>query len=539
LPPVKIYFQSSFMPKLIEVALPIKEISAENVRDKSIRHGHISTLHLWWARRPLPVCRAVVFASLIPDPDSHDCPQAFRQACQILLGPEANPGDPYKPYADIPYTPEIDPLPDTPRNRLLAFIGKFSDKYIQNQSQGKATEPKETLSPYSLIKWENKNNPQILAIARKLIFVAHNAASGKSAEALLAEYQALYAAIQEAEQSLYSIPDRHLPSPEVEQKEETLQKAIEAFLQKMPKVFDPFAGGGAIPLEAARLGCNSFGNDLNPVAHIIQRASLEFPQRFGKRIVYTAKAYQDLYGEKALAAWRQKNPASAFGPNTLITLPNRLAHDVEYYAHIMLQGAEEKIGRYYPLGPQGRKPIAYYWARVARCANPTCGAEVPLLKQFYLCNKPNKKIHLFPIIEGKNIRFEIREGECKLEGWLKRANLKCPCCGSLVEAKKLKEQFIQKSAYETLLAVIEEGEGGKTYRLPAQEEIDIIKEISTPLNPPREMMPVAFTRSMSSCTWGVTEWGQLFSPRQLLALQTLLEELEVLKQGPLNPCYPL
>src|SRR5687767_15885040 len=105
--------------KLIEVAMPIKEISAESVRDKSIRHGHISTLHLWWARRPLPVCRAVVFASLVPDPEDEHCQQAFRDAVEILLGKENNLGDPYKPYDDIPYTSAIDRMEDTHRNRLL------------------------------------------------------------------------------------------------------------------------------------------------------------------------------------------------------------------------------------------------------------------------------------------------------------------------------------------------------------------------------------------------------------------------------------
>src|SRR5207302_7127627 len=99
-------------PRLIEVALPIREISAESVRDKSIRHGHISTLHLWWARRPLPVCRAVVFASLVPDPLDENCPQAFKDSIEILLGKENNLGDPYHPYKDIPWTSVFDPMED-------------------------------------------------------------------------------------------------------------------------------------------------------------------------------------------------------------------------------------------------------------------------------------------------------------------------------------------------------------------------------------------------------------------------------------------
>ena len=118
--------------KLIEVAMPVKEISAESVRDKSIRHGHISTLHLWWARRPLPVCRAVVFASLVPDPMDDNCPQAFRDAVEILLGKNKNPGDPYKTYEDIPWTAVFDPMDDDLRNRLQMFIGKFTPEMQQH-----------------------------------------------------------------------------------------------------------------------------------------------------------------------------------------------------------------------------------------------------------------------------------------------------------------------------------------------------------------------------------------------------------------------
>src|ERR1017187_10347801 len=145
--------------KLIEVAMPIKEISAESVRDKSIRHGHISTLHLWWARRPLPVCRAVVFASLVPDPNDANCPQIFRDAVKILLGKENDQiGDPYKPYDDIPYTAAIDKMEDNLRNRLLMFIGKFSDEFCRNEKAGKITASNKQLSDASLIKWDNKNN---------------------------------------------------------------------------------------------------------------------------------------------------------------------------------------------------------------------------------------------------------------------------------------------------------------------------------------------------------------------------------------------
>lgn len=168
--------------KLIEVALPIKEISAESVRDKSIRHGHISTLHLWWARRPLPACRAIVFASLVPDPMDDNCPEAFKDAVQALLNPQTDPiaQHNYKPYSDIPYTAIVDPMDDNCRNRLMMFIGKFSDKCQQNMLDGKSTAPKEQLTDSSLIKWENRDNKNVLRIARELIFVAYNSERDRS-----------------------------------------------------------------------------------------------------------------------------------------------------------------------------------------------------------------------------------------------------------------------------------------------------------------------------------------------------------------------
>ena len=164
--------------KLIEVVMPIREVSAESVRDKSIRHGHISTLHLWWARRPLPVCRAVVFASLVPDPDDPACPPVFQEAVRQLLGPLEDGRDPYKPYDDIPYTSAVDPMADTLRNRLLMFIGKYSDAYIDNAQLGKPDPAAgKLLSDFSLVKWETRRNPDILNKARKLIFVAHQVQS--------------------------------------------------------------------------------------------------------------------------------------------------------------------------------------------------------------------------------------------------------------------------------------------------------------------------------------------------------------------------
>jgi putative DNA methylase len=533
--------------KLIEVAMPIKEISAESVRDKSIRHGHISTLHLWWARRPLPVCRAVVFASLVPDPEDENCPQAFRDAIELLLGSKEKPlieqglpHDPYQTYKDIPWTAVYDPMEDTLRNRLQMFIGKFSEP-MQEHLMGKAIKPgaKDMLSGASLIKWDNKNDDTIIGKARKLIWVAHNTSSGKIAKALLADFDTAYKAIKTAENELYSIADRHIATEEVQTKETALQQTIDAFQDKMPKVFDPFAGGGAIPLEAARLGCKTYGNDINPVAHIIQKGSLEFPQKYGKPITYSNAEFTILYGEKAFQKIPNEWKTFSAGNVTGVRIPNRLSFDVEYFAKKLLAESEKEIGHLYPSRTvvdtktqkkKQVKPIAYYWARVGSCSNPSCNAKIPLLKQFYLANTNSKKVFLKPKVKDNTIEFSIEEGVTNEEGWVSRGNLTCPCCGNATDVKTLKKQFLSNKTSERLLAVIWESDHGKEYRLPSEEDIKSIDNLPMDgIERPAERMPVEYTQALPSCTWGLETWGGMFAPRQLLAIQTLVKNLNFQK----------
>lgn len=515
--------------KLIEVALPIKEISAESVRDKSIRHGHISTLHLWWARRPLPVCRAVVFASLVPDPLDDNCPEVFLYAVEMLLNTGLGKIH-YKPYKDIPYTNVVDEMEDNRRNRLMMFIGKFSEKCQTNMLAGKATSPKEQLDDWSLIKWENKNNPKILRIARELIFVAYQSDKRPDAswETLHAEFNRLYDAIPKAEEALYTIKDRHIETERVKLREAELQAAIEAFQNEMPSVFDPFAGGGAIPLEAARLGCRSFGNDINPVAHIIERGSAEFPQKYGKPIVYSLKEFQRLYGEKGIEM-TQETDRGIIVENGLVKIPNRLAFDVEYYAKKILAETEKEVGYLYPADEKGNKPVAYYWARTAKCSNPSCGAEVPMLKQFYLCNTPRKKVYLNPIIKGTDIQFEIKKGNCEhLKGWNNRGNIICPCCGNLTSIDSVKAQFKTTGIPIQMLAVISETENGKNYRIPTLKE----RSLTAPKmeDRPKDRMAVENNRNFNTPGWGIDNYGDMFSDRQLFTLQTFVDKIRLLEE---------
>jgi adenine-specific DNA methylase len=382
--------------KLIEVALPIKEISAESVRDKSIRHGHISTLHLWWARRPLPACRAIIFSSLIPDPLDDNCPEQFKEAVSYLLGNESNFGDPYKPYEDIPYTAAIDLMDDNLRNRLMMFIGKYSDEYCKNELKGKVTASLNVLDNNSLIKWDNKNNEEIINKARKLIWVSHNSSSALSLKELLSDFDKCYNDIKTSENELYTLPDRHIKSKLVSEKELKLKVAIEEFQNKMPKVFDPFAGGGALPLEAARLGCKSYGNDINPVAHIIQKGGLEYPQKFGKQLILSKNEFILKYGENEFNKTDNSNYIIENGEPRYVVIKNRLSFDIEYYANKIITSTYNEIGKFYPKNNNNETPIAYYWARVGRCSNLSCKAELPLLRGFYLVNTPTKQIYLNP-----------------------------------------------------------------------------------------------------------------------------------------------
>lgn len=497
--------------------MPIKEISAESVRDKYIHHGHISTLHIWWARRPLPVCRAAVFASLVFDPLDEHCPFAFVDAVRDLLGNDSR----LIPYKDIPYTAGVDRMEDNLRNRLLMFVAKFSDKSQQDMINGSALS-KDSLQDYSLVKSESKDNEQILTLARKLIWIAYNSERfpEKSYTQLSNAFQIAYDAIFSAEEQLYSIINRHIVSADVVSCEEKLRDAIDSFQTNMPSVFDPFAGGGAIPLEAARLGCRSFGNDINPVAHIIEKGSLEFPQLYGKPITYTRKEFDILYGDLGGIMLAEKGLA-IFSKET-VSLSNRLAFDVEYHARKCLLDAREKIGNIYP-SHNGKSPVAYYWARTVRCSNPSCNAEIPMLKQFYLSNNTRHKVYMNPIINGSSIDFEIKHGTCSLKGWNNRGNITCPCCGSTVSIDDVKAQSNATGLGLRLIARIEDNGKGKEYYLADKSD-----NPSIDINP--DSISTTFMQRNSgggdTFSWGITKWTQLFLNRQLYAISTLADIIQ-------------
>ena len=523
--------------KLIEVALPIKEISAESVRDKSIRHGHISTLHLWWARRPLPVCRAIVFASLVPDPLDENCPEAFKWAVQVLLA-DGNNAIEYKPYKDIPYTAIIDEMEDNLRHRLMMFIGKFSDKCQTNMIAGKSTPPKEQLSDGSLIKWENKNNPKILRMARELIFVAYQSDRRPDAtwEQLHEEFNKLYDAIPVAEKNLYDLPNRHIETEEVKQREAELKEAIEVFQNEMPSVFDPFAGGGAIPMEAARLGCRSYGNDINPVAHIIERGSADFPQKYGKPIVYCLEDFKRIYGEEGIKITQEKDNGIIV-ENGYVHIPNRLAFDVEYYAIMLIKQTKNKTNHLYYI-KDGKRPSVYHWVKYAKCANSSCNKYVPLFKQLYFSkprnNKKSERIKHFHInLQNENV--EIVSGDTNEKATVNRGVVSCPYCGGITDITKVKEQFVNKSIKEKIIALVYDSASGKEFVEPQLECSELFNKIPEQPIPNEKLQPNSAGGDILS--WGYSKWGELFNKRQLQVLYTFSESLKELSISHTNKEY--
>jgi len=484
-------------PRLIEVALPIREISAESVRDKSLRHGHISTLHLWWARRPLAVARAVVFASFVPDPDHPDCPPEFRQAALRSLKEQVPPvlqayrrgcrlhqsPDPYRPYNG---------MEDTLRNRLLMFIAHWSPEWLAFE-HGESTRqpgPAEMLDDRSLVKWEtsdpkNEQGRAVLDIARELMRLANDG--------------------------------------------------------KPPVMLDPFSGGGAIPLEAARLGCQAIANDYNPVAYLILRATCEFPQKFGK--AGKRMVEREEYGKTIQEE---------------VEVPNVLAYDVELLAKQILERARQRIGHLYPVGEDGLPVVSYLWARTVQCSNPSCRAEIPLLKSFLICDKPGKRIAIAPLIKDKVISFQIVKNQNiqRTDGTMiekGRGDVTCLICNQTIPVADIRRAGIENRLSERPVAVITESSQGKEYRALVQSDLSAINEsilLANKLERPNELILSEITGSdenisnstgIRSHLYGMKTWGSLFNPRQLVAIQTFIDEmqnvLEELKQQDFDSTY--
>jgi len=394
--------------KLIEVALPLEAINEASAREKSIRHGHPSTLHLWWARRPLAAARAVIFASLVDDPDSPDALPAFVDACrQLPKGPNANTND-------------------TPRMRLFDFIER-------------------------LVQWESTTDEKILSTARELINIATEG--------------------------------------------------------NPPPLLDPFAGGGSIPLEAQRLGLEAHASDLNPVAVMINKAQIEIPPRFANMPPVNPRDRERMSSSEG---WK-----GAAG----------LAADVRYYGEWMRDRAWERIGHLYPKH-NGETVIAWIWARTVKSPNPAVDVHVPLVKNFVLSTKKGKEAWVEPIIDlsSKQITYVVHHTKGNPpEGTVERAGGRCLISGVPIPLDYIREEGQAGRLGARLMAVVTEGASGRNYHPPSpeQEQIAQVKLRDDVLKTylPEQALGFRVQR------YGMAKHSDLFSPRQLLALETFVSLL--------------
>jgi len=419
--------------KLIEVALPLEAINQASAREKSIRHGHPSTLHLWWARRPLAAARAVIFAQMVDDPAS--VPEEFP-------------------------TPEAQ---EKERQRLFQIIEE-------------------------LVQWENTTNEEVLQKAREEIW-----------------------------KSWRRTCRDHAGHP----------RAAELFNpDKLPAFHDPFAGGGALPLEAQRLGLQAYASDLNPVAVLINKAMIEIPPRFAGQPPVNPEARR----EKTLLAreWR-----GARG----------LAEDVRYYGQWMRDEAERRIGHLYPkievtpemaadrpdlkpLVGQQLTVIAWLWARTVKSPNPAFAhVDVPLASTFMLSTKPGKEAYIEPVIENGGYRFTVKLGKPKEPEAAKngtsagkRAAFKCLMSGTPIPYDYIRNQGQAGRMGARLMAIVAEGPNGRVYLPPTPEHEAIARE-ARPTWKPEVALP-ANPRDFKTPLYGLTTYADLFTPRQLEALTT-------------------
>lgn len=433
--------------KLIEVALPLDDINEASGREKSIRHGHPSTIHLWWARRPLAAARAVLFAQLVNDPGGNRG-----------YGPGMT-----KAQAQIE------------RDRLFDIIRR-------------------------LVQWENTNNENVLAEAREEVWKSWR----ETCEL-----------------------NRNHP------------KAAELFnSNELPAFHDPFAGGGAIPLEAQRLGLESNASDLNPVAVLLNKAMIEIPPRFVGQSPVGPVPINEKQG-KLTQDW-----SSVRG----------FAEDIRRYGAWMTEEAHSRIGHLYPpidipkeLGGGKAKVIAWLWARTVKSPNPAFSdIDVPLATSFVLSSKAGNERYVEPIIENGNYRFEVREGKppANAKNGTKSAGsgsaFLCLLSNSPMDFKYLREEAKRGRMGQRLMAIVAEGNRGRIYLSPTEEH-ERIAVSTTPDWIPETSLPEK-ALGFRVQEYGMLKWSDLFTRRQLAALgcfTCLVEEVRAkVKQDAIDKGVP-
>lgn len=385
-----------YKKKLIEVALPLEAINRESAREKSIRHGHPSTLHLWWSRKPLATARAVLFASLVDDPSAH---------------PDKFPTEEEQ---------------EKERQRLFGIIEE-------------------------LIKWENTNNEEVLNKAREEILKSTGG--------------------------------------------------------NLPPFYDPFCGGGSIPLEAQRLGLEAYAGDLNPVAVLITKALIEIPPKFANMPPVNPEARSKLGFEND---WK-----GAKG----------LAEDVRYYGKWMKDEAFKRIGHLYPkvklpkeYGDGEATVIAWIWCRTVKCQNPACGAEMPLTSKFWLSSKRGTKAWIEPVVNKNEVEFVVKTGSgTAKDGTVNRSGARCICCGTPVSFDYIRSEGKAGRLGKRMMGIVAEGERGRYY-LPPNQEHEKAACIDQPNDLPETYL--CGKVAVNVPLYGIRKHIDLFTNRQLMALTT-------------------
>jgi len=419
--------------KLIEVALPLEAINKASAREKSIRHGHPSTLHLWWARRPLAAARAVIFSQMVDDPSAN--PDLF----------------------------PTEKAQEKERQRLFKIIE-------------------------DLVLWENTTNEEVLNKAREEIWQSWRQACAENAGHPRAK----------------ELFDRH----------------------KLPAFHDPFAGGGALPLEAQRLGLEAYASDLNPVAVLINKAMIEIPPKFAGKPPVNPQTR--LNKELIARDWK-----GAQG----------LADDVRYYGQWMRDEAEKRIGHLYPkveitaemakerpdlkpLVGQKLTVIAWIWVRTVKSPNPAFrDVDVPLASTFMLSTKPGKEAYVKPEIDGKAYRFTVKVGKPKDRETAdngtklsRGANFRCLMSGIPIPSEHIYSEANAGRMGARLMSIVAEGARGRVYLAPSGEH-EVAAQRAQPNWKPEVTMPDN-PRWFSPPLYGLKTFGDLFTPRQLVALTT-------------------
>lgn len=450
--------------RLIEVAFPLKQASLDSVHEKNVRHGHISTLHIWPARRPLAACRAALVATLLPDP-----------------------GDPEE------------------RREILKRLGGTVKEKVTTKRlpDGQVEETIEEYTEGGILHWGRESGPDL---------------------------------------------------------EWFRQRIREAHSGRAPRVLDPFAGGGAIPLEAMRLGCEATAVDINPVAWFILKCTLEYPQRLSGQtrplpdFVLRDRAFMESFFKaqglsgaglaaelKKLGVDDQGTTMRLPGMEPAANLQADLAWHVRAWGWWVLQRARADLDRFYPT-VDGKPTVAYLWVRTVTCKN--CRATIPLLKTGWLAKKGKKRVALEIATEnkekdrgGKQPCFSIRvlgpkekAGKEAGKGTMSRAGATCPFCGAIMTMADIRLEGQAGRLGATMTAVVVGGEHGKEYRLPTDREHYLAAEAEDkltavfaeiPFGIPDEPTPTGgsgASRAFSVQGYGMMRWRDVFSSRQLLTL---------------------